>query len=59
MIIKSAFKEAEENFNAPTKTELMKVMEILKRKSAATGKEASIIQHHATQMMKLLSRLKD
>ena len=57
VIIKGAFKEAEEDFDNPTKEALMKVMEILKRKSAATGKEADIIQHHAGQMMDLLMKL--
>jgi len=57
VIIKAAFREAEEDFEHPTKDGLMKVMQVLKRKSAATGKEAEIIEHHAGQMMELLGKM--
>lgn len=56
-LIKMAFAEAGGNYEAPTKEVLLKVMDILKRKSRATGKEAEIIQHHAGEMMDLMGRL--
>lgn len=56
-LIKMAFAEAGGSYEAPTKEVLMKVMDILKRKSRATGKEASIIQHHAGEMMDLVGKL--
>jgi hypothetical protein len=57
-IIKMAFAEAGGDYEAPTKEVLMKVMDILKRKSRATGKEAEVIQHHAGEMMDLVGKLR-
>ena len=56
-IIKMAFREARGDFDMPTKVHLLKVMDILKRKSQATGKEAEIIRHHGLQMMELVKQL--
>lgn len=56
-IIRMAFQEVGGSFDEPTKASILQVMEVLRRKSTATGKAAEIVEYHARQMMELVQQL--
>jgi hypothetical protein len=56
--IKLAFKEVGEDFDRPAKKSLIKVVEVLGRKSMAWGTPQDIIEYHRGQIMRVIGELK-
>ncbi len=56
--VKLAFKEVGEDFSNPTKASLIRVVEVLGRKSTAWGTPRDIIEHHRGQIMRVINELK-
>ncbi len=56
--VRLAFKEADGDFDKPTKESLMNVVGVLAKKSASWGTPEDIIEHHKKQIQKVLERLK-
>jgi hypothetical protein len=56
--IKLAFRELGEDFNNPAKKSLIRVVEVLGRKSTAWGTPQDIIEYHRGQIMRVIDRLK-
>jgi hypothetical protein len=55
--VRLAFRDAGFDFENPSKTALVKVVEVLARKSAARGTPHEIIAHHRQQIGMVLSAL--
>lgn len=56
--IKLAFKKVGADFEKPTKDSLLLVVAYLARQAASWGTPPDIIQHHKTQLQKVISFLK-
>jgi len=56
-LIKMAFSRVNADFNNPTKNDFLKVMGVLQDQAKAAGRDMSIIQKHAGQMMTLVNQL--
>lgn len=56
--IRLMFKETGGSFDAPSKADLLKVVEGLASKAATWGTPEDIIQHHKTQIQRVLMALK-
>lgn len=55
--VKAAFREAGQDFEAPTKESLSAVVHVLARKAMAWGTPDDIVQHHGAQIMQMIERL--
>jgi hypothetical protein len=56
-ILKLTFKELNENYDAPTKGSLAKVLQALAAKSASWGTPKDIIEYHIAQITKAIAAL--
>ncbi|MEM0467093.1 MAG: hypothetical protein QXL17_02240 [Candidatus Thermoplasmatota archaeon] len=57
ILVKQAFNRVNADYDHPTKEDIMKVMGVLQEKAKAAGRDMSIIQKHARQMMELVNQL--
>ena len=55
--VRLAFREASEDYENPSATGLMKVVEVLARKSASSGTPSEVIEHHKRQIDRVLQHL--
>jgi hypothetical protein len=56
--IKRAFRETGGDFDSPTRQSLLKIIEVLGRKSLAWGTPPDIIEYHRSQIMRVIAELK-
>lgn len=56
--VRTAFREVNGSFDAPTVESLEEVVGILRRRAAAWGTPPDVVQHHGGQVATLLERLR-
>ncbi|MBI4684913.1 MAG: hypothetical protein HY755_06915 [Nitrospirae bacterium] len=57
--VQLAFRETGGDFEHPTREGLMKVVDVLAKKSSSWGTPPDIIQHHICQIRKIVDRLQE
>ena len=57
--VRAVFKEIGADFEHPKKKDLVQVVEILSSKARSWGTPAGIIEHHKSEIAKVLDKLKD
>jgi hypothetical protein len=55
--VRLAFREARQDYDNPTREGLVKVVEVLARKSNSWGTPSDIIEHHKQQITRVLQHL--
>ena len=55
--VRLAFRETKQDYDNPTRQSLMKVVEVLARKSSSWGTPAEIIENHKEQIARVLRSL--